>query len=93
MPLKVALLHKSLSTMLANNPNPIVHSFLVSCNIFLPLGLVRAQFTEEKSIFILGRWVSMKLVFVESLPSMGGKLTRVTLKHLAGMCLEHSDAV
>ena len=70
MPLKVALLHKSLSAMLANYPEPIMHSFLVSCNIFLPLGFVGAQLAEKQSVFILGRWMSVQFVNVKTLPSV-----------------------
>ena len=70
MPLKVTFLNKPLCTMLADYPQPIVHSFLVSSNIFLPLGFVRAQIAEKQSVFILGWWVSVQFVNVKTLPSM-----------------------
>ena len=47
MPLKVTFLNKSLCTMLADYPQTVVHSFLVSSNILLPLGFVRAQLAEK----------------------------------------------
>ena len=70
MPLKLTFLNKSLGTMLADYPQPIVHSFFVSSNIFLPLGLVRAQLTEKQSVFIHGWWVSVQLVNVKTLSSL-----------------------
>ena len=70
MPLKLAFLNKSLCTMLADYPQPIVHSFLVSSNILLPLRFVRAQFAEKQSVFILGRWVSVQFVNVKTLSSV-----------------------
>ena len=79
--------------MLANYPHTVVHRFLVSCNIFLPLGSVRAQATQEQPVLILGRWMSSQLVDVKALPSVCGEVTRVTLEHLAEMCPERSDAV
>ena len=70
MPLKVTFLNKPLCTMLADYPQTVVHSFLVSSNILLPLRFVRAQLAEKQSAFILGRWVSVQFVNVETLPSV-----------------------
>ena len=79
--------------MLANYPHTVMHRFLVSCNIFLPLGSVRAQLTLEQPVLILGWWVSSQLVDVKALPSMCGEVAGVALEHFAEMCPERSDAV
>ena len=79
--------------MLANYPHTVVHSFLVSHNIFLPLGSVRAQPTQEQPVLILGWWMSSQLVDVKALPSMCGEVAGVTLEHFAEVCPERSDAV
>ena len=79
--------------MLANYPHSVMHGFLVSRNIFLPLGSVRAQLTQEQPVLILGWWMSSQLVDVKALPSVCGEVARVTFKHLAEMRPERSDAV
>ena len=79
--------------MLANYPHTVVHSFLMSRNIFLPLGSVGAQTTQEQPVLILGWWVSSQLVDVKTLLSMCGEVTGVALEHFAEMCPERSDTV
>ena len=79
--------------MLTNYPHTVVHRFLVSCNIFLPLGSVRAQPAQEQPILILGWWMSSQLVDVKALPSMCRKVAGVAVEHFAKMRPERSDAV
>ena len=79
--------------MLANYPHTVVHRFLVRRNIFLPLGSVRAQPTQEQPVLILGWWMSSQLVDVKTLPSMCREVARVALEHFAEMRPERSDAV
>ena len=93
VPLKFTFLDKFLGTMLADYPEPIVNSFLVSCNIFLPLRLVRANHAEKQSVFILGWRMSIQLVNVKALPSLRYEFKRVTLERLARMCTECSNSV
>ena len=79
--------------MLANYPHTVVHRFLVSRYIFLPLGSVRAQATQEQPVLILGWWMSSQLVDVKALPSVCGEVAGVAFEHFAKMCPERSDAV
>ena len=79
--------------MLANYSHTVVHRFLVSCNILLPLGSVRAQATQEQSIFIHGWWMRSQLVDVKALPSMCREVAGVALEHFAEMCPERSNSV